>query len=300
MSTDSRSSGEIETDIRQRRDKMDATLDELGSRLTLRSLVHSAMEWWDSPDPGKIGSMATNRAVRSLARQIKEHPMPSLLIGGGLAWLIADSEDDESESPPGRLAGATRSAGHAVGETLDHAKEAAGDALDTAKEKLADTGHALHEKGEQVVHQIHETGKTALAKARHGIADGYQASAERFGHAVEEYPLAVGVAFAALGLLAGISLPHTRKEDQWLGEKSDEVIEAAKEKGEQLLESGKAVGSRVLEAVKEGAEDQGLTGSNLAGTLSNLADKGAQVLEKAKDEAKQAAEEEGLKPKVTS
>jgi gas vesicle protein len=234
--------------------------------------------------------------VRSLARQIKEHPMPSLLIGGGLAWLIADTDDDESRTPPGHLAGAARSAGHAVGETLDHAKEAASDALGTAKEKLADTGHTLHEKGEQVVHQIQETSKTALAKARHGISDSYHAGAERFGHAVEEYPLAVGVAFAALGLLAGISLPHTRKEDQWLGEKSDEVIEAAKEKGDQLLESGKAVGARVLEAVKEGAEEQGLTGSKLAGTLSELADKGAQVLEKAKEEAKQAVDDEGLKP----
>ena len=58
-------------------------------------------------------------------------------------------------------------------------------------------------------------------------------------------PLAVGLSFAALGALVGVLLPHTRREDQLLGERSDQVVEAAKEKGQELLERGKDVAERV-------------------------------------------------------
>ena len=45
---ESRSSTEIESDIRQTRGRMDATLDELNDRLSARSLLNSALDWWES------------------------------------------------------------------------------------------------------------------------------------------------------------------------------------------------------------------------------------------------------------
>ena len=42
-----RSSTEIESDIHTTRGRMDATLDELGDRLTARSLLNSALDWWN-------------------------------------------------------------------------------------------------------------------------------------------------------------------------------------------------------------------------------------------------------------
>jgi len=47
-----RSSTEIESDIRQTRGRMDATLDELGDRLSARSLLNSALDWWESRGVG--------------------------------------------------------------------------------------------------------------------------------------------------------------------------------------------------------------------------------------------------------
>ena len=45
---ESRSSTEIESDIRQTRGRMDATLDELNDRLSARSLLNSALDWCES------------------------------------------------------------------------------------------------------------------------------------------------------------------------------------------------------------------------------------------------------------
>ena len=42
---------------------------------------------------------------------------------------------------------------------------------------------------------------------------------------MEEYPLAVGIGFAALGALIGVLLPRTRREDELLGEQSDQLVE---------------------------------------------------------------------------
>jgi hypothetical protein len=287
----SRSSREIEQDIRARRDKMDHTLDELGNRLTLRSLVHTALEWWDEPPSGNQASLATRKACKSLARQIKHHPMPSLLIGGGIAWLIADSADDEERSPrtfsPRPQEDGAESAGAKVAESLGHAKEAVGDALETAKEKVA----GYSDSASELTHRAVERGKSTARKVSHEIAHGCEVGTQSFSRAVEESPLGVGVAFAALGALLGLALPHSRKEDELMGGKSEELLHTAKEKGEELLETGKVIGERVLETVKEEAKEQGLTGASVSGAVGVMVAKGSKVVEKAKSEAMHAMHE---------
>lgn len=303
---DHRSSQEIESDIRERRERMDTTLDQLGERLTLRSLMHSALEWWDAPAAGSQGSVAARRVARTVATQMKHHPMPSLLIGGGLAWLIADAAGDDGDPPPqhpgepSRVSDRLPKAGNGgIAGSLEHAKDAAAGVVESAKEKLSDLGARTHRSADHLAHEAYVVGRSAVRKITHEVKGDYRAAGQRFGRAVDEYPLAVGVAFAALGALVGLALPRSRKEDELMGEKSDHVVEAAKEKGEELLQSGKAVGERVLESVAEEAEGQGLTADNVSGALSSLAEKGSSILRKAKEEAGHAVEEEGLNPKIS-
>lgn len=61
----SRSSDEIAADIRETRTRMDSTLDELGNRLTPRSLLNSAFDWWESPETGNQGTATARKAVSS-------------------------------------------------------------------------------------------------------------------------------------------------------------------------------------------------------------------------------------------
>jgi len=285
--TDDRTSREIEGDIRKRRQQMDSTLDELGERLTLRSLVHSALDWWDGPSTGN-GSAAARRACSTVGRQIKHHPMPSLLIGGGIAWLLSEAAGDDDGD------GVYRTAGHAIGSGLSHAKDAAVEAMGDAKDRVVGAAEKIHEKADHLAHETVERGRESVRNASQHLSDGYHAGAERFSRAADDYPLAVGAAFAALGVLVGLALPRTRKEDELMGEQSDHLIEVAKEEGEHVLEAGKAIGERVVEAVKDEAASQGLTGGIVKSGLESLGQKASAVVERVKEAAVQASHDEGL------
>ncbi len=306
---DNRSSAEIEKDIRETRSRMDDTLDQLGNRLTPRSLINTALDWWEAPEPGNQGSAAAKKAAVTLARQARRHPMPALLIGSGIAWLVADAMDTGDDGPyqksgsrSNRFNSGPRpieDSSEASSSTVSDAKDALSGAMDHAKDKVAHLGDRLHERSDQWGEQAHDwvdRGKSTVGKLKHEISDGYHMGTERVGKACDDYPLAIGAACAALGALAGMLIPKTRSENEWMGEQSDRLAKDAKQKAGELMETSKAAGSRVIETVKEEAREQGLTGDSIAQSISEIAEKGSEVVHRAKDELAQAAKDEGLVP----
>lgn len=70
----------------------------------------------------------------------------------------------------------------------------------------------------------------------------------------QQNPLGLAIGAAALGFLAGLSLPSTKVEDQRLGPMADHLRETAAEMGQQALEHGKQVAQDVLEQGAEAAQ----------------------------------------------
>jgi len=349
---DTRSSAEIEADIRHTRGRMDATLEELGERLTARSLLNSALDWWEAPPQGTRGSLAAKRAAGTVGKTLKDHPLPTILIGAGIALLIREAsapeydeaedatitryrtrrqgsgplwsetetgmaaegpyiEGDFEEEGPGMgerakdtIAGAKEKLAGAK-DKLTGARKRAGGATERAKDRMHGATERLgewgHERSRLLGRSTRRTlsrGKSASRRAAREIEEGYHAGVEKIDEAMDEYPLAVGIGFAALGMLAGLLLPRTRREDEMLGERSDEFIDAAKEQGEDLLERGKALGGRVAEAAMEEAREQGLTAEAAKEQLAGLAGKVSDVAQRAKEEAALAAEDQHLTPEA--
>jgi ElaB/YqjD/DUF883 family membrane-anchored ribosome-binding protein len=158
-------------------------------------------------------------------------------------------------------------------------------------------GEAASQTAEELSHRAQnvyqQSSSTALTVGRN-LQRGYQSSAAQVENAMEEYPLAVGIGFAALGALIGVLLPRTRQEDELLGEQSDELVRATKEKGEELLERGKAVAQRVSESALQEAQQQGFTPEAVGDKISEFAGKVGEVVQKAKEEAGTAAKDEKL------
>ena len=132
--------------------------------------------------------------------------------------------------------------------------------------------HAAEDMGRRAQNVYQQSSSTALAVGRN-LQRGYQSSAEKLENAMEEYPLAVGIGFAALGALIGVLLPRTRREDELLGEQSDQLVKATKEKGEELLQRGKAVAQRVGESALEEAGRRASRQRQLALRSPNLPEK---------------------------
>jgi ElaB/YqjD/DUF883 family membrane-anchored ribosome-binding protein len=318
-----RSSTEIESDIEKTRGRMDATLDQLSDRLTLRSLLNSALDWWESRGTGAPGGGPTKEAYQSVARFMKQNPMPSALVGAGVIWMILDAmaSDEETGSYPRSVSyGGTRSGGaptsynppsteeaiegasgivESAKGKLEHAKDAVAEAAGAAKEKVASWSTVASERAEDFgrrTHEVYDQGRSTALKVSENIQRGYQTGTEQFQNAMQEYPLAVGIGFAAFGMLVGVLLPRTRREDELLGKRSDQLVEAAKEKGKELLERGKDVAERVAETALDEARQQGLTPEAASGAISGIAEKVGEVARKAKQEAGTAVKESKLTP----
>jgi hypothetical protein len=92
----------------------------------------------------------------------------------------------------------------------------------------------------------------------------------------------------AVGVLAGLLIPSTRREDELMGEMRDDVLERAKETGRETVEKLQNVGQETMETAKSGLEREGIAGR---GTMEKAQDKAAQAGSQIKSTAGKAQEQ---------
>src|ERR1700748_3794821 len=96
-----RSTGEIKSDIRRTRDRLDVTLEHLNERLSPRSIMNDVLSWFESQaDNASSGSAdSLSRGCDRVIREIKKNPIPTVLVGAGVAWFILNGDDDDGSVP---------------------------------------------------------------------------------------------------------------------------------------------------------------------------------------------------------
>lgn len=212
----------IRSDIDVTRRRMDETIDALGERMQPRHLLDEALGYFRRTDEQgnsnlsnmreKISSRAGNAvhavtssagtAMHAVTDTIKQNPLPALLIGAGVAWMVynsrrastatgyseylTDTDDDIHYDPDAHLdrpleypasvsgiseAGWSESAvGQPVaGESdskLGRLKDGIGSAASSAKDKLSHAGEAAREKMSAFRHAAGE--KFSAARVRAG------------------------------------------------------------------------------------------------------------------------------------
>ncbi|MGI8955632.1 MAG: hypothetical protein ACR2II_01805 [Chthoniobacterales bacterium] len=308
-----RTSGEIKEDIQERRGQMDNTLDRLNQRLSPRSLLNNVFDWFEaSPGSSTSGAKKTGGDILDFVR---DHPLPTLLTGAGILWMIVEAKSsDEPETtdyealyPVPTRASRPRYRENG-GDTYPGAAETTDSgpgAMDKLKEKAGAAGSALSEAGDAAKSTVTDAAETvkgqamaagrSLKRGKRQVISGLGEAEDRFKDAVQDYPLAVGTGFLGLGLLTGLLLPRTQMEDDFMGEESDQLIEAAKDKGGDLVERGKAVAERTADKAMKEAKNQGLThGEQASDKTKNLGDKLSSVVTAAKEEAQQVSKDVGL------
>jgi len=293
-----RSSREIRSEIDRTRSDMDETFAALDAKLTPREI---GLELWHLFKGG------STTGAGKLWRVAREHPMPAAVVGLGLGWLMVESsrkpdaydgldrEDGDSYSYRQGYAGTSSysaasgvlsTAKGKVHDVADSAKEAlssAGDKMSDAagwtKEQASDLGHQVAEKASTLGHQVTERASGLRRQAKTGV----RRARVGFWQTLEENPLMVGAATLALGVIAGLALPSTDREDELLGETRDRLFDEVKEAGHQALDKSKHVAEAVADKVKEEAQHQGLTPEGVAEKVKTVA---REATNTAKEEAK--------------
>ncbi|MCJ8139186.1 DUF3618 domain-containing protein [Falsirhodobacter halotolerans] len=294
----SKSAHEIEREVDQTRDNLTATIDALQERFSVETLIDRAMQ-----------SVTQNggEVSRNLGRTVRDNPVPFILTGIGLAWMMASGNRGPAPGPsvnrdapeppvtpvhpqPVRPAPYSASTDMPVrspsltpapGDTTSgpSLKDRAHDAMDSVSEAA---GHAK----DRVAHRAASLQDAAGARydsARQNMAQTGSDLSHKIEKFVTEQPLVV----AALGFAAGAGLGamfrSTRLENRLVGDYADQAKAAASEFAEEQVETAKAVASEVASEAKQMVNEA-------TDALDQKTPNGTDFVEKVKDEATAAGE----------
>lgn len=122
----------------------------------------------------------------------------------------------------------------------------------------------------------------SVSDATPGASDIKQGAQRSVGLA-QENPLGLAIGAVAIGFVAGLVIPSTRKEHETLGPIADEVKGKVREAGEEALEHGKQVASEAADTARRVA-------SEAAASAQQVASEGAEQLKStAQEHGQQAA-----------
>ena len=295
-------SEEIMADIAETRAHMDETLDELSERLQPRHILDDVLDYFrshrSSSSNGRTRQRIRNAAGRTAGQvkekasdagrvayqQVKQHPLPTLLIGAGISLLLMERNrgseyevrDGETDMTDGmgsdysefETAGAI---GAISPESYALPQHYTGDSgSQGTMGKLKNKGSQLKEKAGASLHHMKERTTQKTAELRRRASEkgaqlkektwhGYEQGRETFKQTADERPLAVGLGFLAIGVVAGMLLPSTRKEDELAGPTRDRLVNRSREAAEDVIDRGKHVARTAYETATREAREQGLT-----------------------------------------
>jgi uncharacterized protein YjbJ (UPF0337 family) len=192
----------LERDIDRTRERLDHTLDALQARLSPRLLWDRALQF--ARDNG--GAFAGN-----VGRTVRDNPLPLMLTGAGIVWLLSADWLHARAAAAGHSAGEGshgRGLGGQAREAAGRVREAAGSTADSMRDAAATARERI---GSTVQSTVQSTGEQAR-RMRAGLS-----------HTLQEQPLVLGLAVLAAGALLGAALPPTDAEDRLLGPVRDEA-----------------------------------------------------------------------------
>lgn len=237
-----KSSDTLEREVDQVRARLNTRAHELSDRLSPGELLDQSLHMVRD-HAGEFG--------HNLGAQVKQNPLPTILTGIGMAWMMLSSSKeithyyepatdypsmdyDEADGHPDMMGRAGESLGKA-GDSIRHSAERAGESFRNSTEK------ARHLR-ESVSGRMHH----ASGSLRHQAEN----TRYRFQNFLQEQPIVAGGLGLALGAFIGALIPPTATEDRALGHVSDEAAVRAREAASRQYDKAKEQVREVAEEAK--------------------------------------------------
>ena len=264
----------IAADIRITQERLGDTVEEIGERFNPTRLKEELKSDIRDATIGKVENMAqqtadmVSDAQRSLMESIRENPIPVVMVGLGLGWMILNASTRKNRMGASsqhdnyrRRAGARSMQDEQQGDgwssmyyddrqgrdyeqqqsgTLDRAKNKASDVVDTVKQKASQLADETQQKASEMGERV---------------ADQTRMQTRRVERAFQDNPLVIGAAALALGLAAGLAIPSTETEDELVGETRDELVDKVKDVAEDTKSKVQQVAERVIDQAETTAKD---------------------------------------------
>ncbi len=276
MSTsDRQSSSDVEHEAEDVRAGLANTLDQLRDNLKPEHVMEEVV------GNARIGASTLADSIYAVA---KEHPIPAVLIGAGIAMILgfgarsATRPSSPSFGPSDRLPPPRQlrqptlfeSAKASISSAAESLSSAAGSAKDATRDYVADTSShlsgsvgAMRRNAADTISNYSETARDTMKNASRKLPRSRGQAASQLSGLLEDQPLILAALGVAVGAALGAALPITETEDQWMGSASSSLRHAAHEAAESELTELKNVASRTADNIKQSVNQHGLSADSL-------------------------------------
>lgn len=257
---------EIQAEIAETREELSETIDAIQEKLRPSNLVSEATDKVKTATTERVRHMAgsaTDRA-QDVMRQTREtatdvwegarqNPIPALMIGAGIAWLLIDRARDRSDGystssrRPYRGSSSDARYRPGYGDTGYYRSQRVGSGTAVDFEAEYDAGDEEESYAAELRHVGHRAAGMA-DEARETLRRTSRGAQNGLRRLLRENPLLVGAAAMVAGAAVGAALPETERENEWLGETRDSLVDRAQE-------AARSTANNVQEAAKDAVGD---------------------------------------------
>jgi hypothetical protein len=205
---------------------MDRTLSAIERKFSRERLLDQGLDY--------IRDSGAAEFAQNLGGAARQNPLPVVLTGIGLAWLMALGRTlDRDDGRDGR----------SLDVDFTDDDDNVGDGLDDIKERAGDRLRSMRRRAGGAMHSMTDATRDRWDRARSGIQ-----------YLAHDRPLVLGAIGLAVGAALGASAPRTHREEQLLGRASRRMTEKAKEAGSEQLDKAKEAVRRSTESARESPE----------------------------------------------
>jgi len=243
---------EIRAEIEQTREDMSETIDAIQEKLRPGNIAAGAKDKVMNATTERVRKMTDSasetaqnamESTRQMAGEVIEgarnNAIPAVMIGIGVAWLLVDRFRDKDRGGDWRRYGARRyDSSYGAEGYYEGAGYTGSEAGEYGRESSPGYRAGLSEAYDRTA--------SGLTGAREAARRTGRRAQNGFGRLMRSNPLMVGAAAMAVGAAVGLALPETERENEWMGETRDNIVERAQD-------LAKDAASRAQEAVGDAA-----------------------------------------------
>jgi hypothetical protein len=245
----------LEREIDARRANIGSLVDALESKLSPGQLIDEALAYSKRNGGEFFGNLGTT---------VRANPVPMVLTGVGLLWLMMSQNRPSSASNGPSMF-------DSLGNSVRHMTDSVTDTFDTAKARVQETANRMKEQASHLgdkaqdysssVSGIEESvsDKVSAASGRlnasaHDASDALRRQGQNLqsslSYMLKEQPLALAAIGIALGAAVGAALPATAKENQLMGRASDRITDKAQTMASDGYDKAAQAGKGFVDEVK--------------------------------------------------
>jgi len=228
-------------EIASTRRRLEERADALRDRMTAKELIRPVTDRLKDT----LGA-----GGEKILEAFRDNPVPLTLVGIGLGWLMLKD---------GGYLYRGRGGGSRLRSMSRDAREAA--------QTVGEAAGAVSEKVSNMAEQTREAAHQARESVRRGAAH----TADWFSRTLEENPLSLAIGALAAGLVAGLAIPVTEKEQEALGKIGEQMAQKVLERAPEGAQpaAGENPGTEAPAVESKSVGEEGVAPASPAGQGTN-------------------------------